>query len=214
MPRMLGNVNGKAILDLGCGDGAYARELSWRGARVLAVDGSERLIELARQQAVAQAVEVAFLHANANSISMIETSSLDVVLASMSLMDVEDYEGAIRESHRVLRVGGELIMSITHPCFSTPTSKWVRDDTGDLQYFVVDRYFDRTVWQDRITPKFRAQVLRRHRPLQDFMGPPLSCGFILRQFLEPSATDLELQKSTRFRKLQRIPYFLFIRWQK
>jgi hypothetical protein len=138
----------------------------------------------------------------------------DLVMASMSLMDVEDYCGAIREINRVLRLGGELVMSITHPCFSAPISEWVRDTDGELRYFAVDRYFDRVVWEEKITPAFQALVLRRHRPLEDYMGAPLSCGFVLRQFQEPSATDFELTQSRRFRKLLRIPYFLFMRWQK
>jgi 2-polyprenyl-3-methyl-5-hydroxy-6-metoxy-1,4-benzoquinol methylase len=44
MPRMLAmldQVAGKALLDLGCGEGGYARELARRGARVTAVDGSD-----------------------------------------------------------------------------------------------------------------------------------------------------------------------------
>lgn len=54
MPRMLamlGDVGGKTILDLGCGEGGYARELAWRGARLVCVDGSERLIDVARRRA-------------------------------------------------------------------------------------------------------------------------------------------------------------------
>ena len=103
MPRMLtmlGDVRGKTILDLGCGEGGYARELHRRGARVTGVDGSERLIEVARQRTRDDAVEVSFVHGNANALDGIESDAFDTVVASMSLMDVEDYGGAIREVHR------------------------------------------------------------------------------------------------------------------
>lgn len=135
MPRMLtmlGNVEGKKILDLGCGEGGYARELARRGASVTGVDGSDRLIEAARQRSKGE-TRVSFVHANANALD-ISAESFDVVLASMSLMDVEDYDGAIREVHRVLRPAGELLMSITHPCFSAPVSKWIRNAAGDLDH--------------------------------------------------------------------------------
>jgi ubiquinone/menaquinone biosynthesis C-methylase UbiE len=217
MPRMLamlGDVSGRAVLDLGCGEGGYARELSRRGARVTGVDGSERLLEVARERARAEAVDVSFVNANANALIGIETASFDRVAASMSLMDVEDYDGAIGEVHRVLRAGGELVMSITHPCFSAPVSEWVRDSTGELRHFAVDRYFERTAWEATIAPAFRRTVVRRHRPLEDYMASPLEHGFALRDFCEPSVTDAELKLSRRFRKLRRIPYFLFLRWQR
>ena len=57
-------------------------------------------------------------------------------------------------------------------------------------------------------------VLRRHRPLEDYMRAPIEHGLQLREFREPSVTPEELQHSHRFRKLARIPYFLFMRWQK
>ena len=217
MPRMLamlGQVAGKAMLDLGCGEGGYARELGRRGARVTGVDGSARLIEVARERALAEAVDVRFVHANANALRDVESGQFDAVVASMSLMDVEDYHGAIVEVKRVLRRGGELVMSITHPCFSAPVSGWVRGGDGSLQVFAVDRYFERIAWDEKITTAFRAPVLRRHRPLEDYMAAPLECGLRLRAFHEPSATAEELQRSDRFRKLVRIPYFLFMRWIK
>jgi ubiquinone/menaquinone biosynthesis C-methylase UbiE len=217
MPRMLamlGEVSGKAVLDLGCGDGGYARELARRGARVTGVDGSERLIEVAEERTRAEALDVAFVRSNASALVAIQTGSFDVVAAPMSLMDVEDYRGAIREVRRVLRAGGELVMSITHPCFSAPVSEWIRDGVGALQYFAVDRYFDRVAWNSMITPAFRAPVVRRHRPLEDYMAAPLEYGFALREFCEPGVTGDELKQSRRFRKLARIPYFLFLRWQK
>src|SRR5437764_10982886 len=72
MPRMLamlGDVRGKAILDLGCGEGGYARELARRGARVVGIDGSRRLIEIARARAGTAGIDgVTFIHANASAI--------------------------------------------------------------------------------------------------------------------------------------------------
>ncbi|HJZ76918.1 MAG TPA: class I SAM-dependent methyltransferase [Vicinamibacterales bacterium] len=217
MPRllsMLGEVAGKTMLDLGCGEGAYARELWRRGARVTAVDGSARLIQVARERAAAEGVVVRFVHANANALHDLDSARFDVVVAAMSLMDVEDYRGAIVEVQRVLRSGGELVMSMTHPCFSAPVSRWIRGGDGSLEVFAVDRYFERLAWNEKITPAFHAPVVRRHRPLEDYMAAPLECGLRLRAFREPSATSEELQLSRRFRKLVRIPYFLFMRWIK
>lgn len=132
----------------------------------------------------------------------------------MSLMDVEDYEGAIAEVHRVLAGGGELAMSITHPCFSAPVSEWVRNETRGLEHFAVDRYLERTAWDSHITVSFHAPVVRRHRPLEDYLGAPLAAGFTLREFHEPAATEEECRLSRRFDKLSRIPYFIFMRWER
>ena len=217
MPRMfemLGDVRGRRVLDLGCGEGGYSRELALRGASIIGVDGSARLIEVARERALAAGVEADFRCANANALESIPDSSLDLVLASMSLMDIEDYSGAVWEVCRVLMAGGELLMSITHPCFSGPTSEWVHDEAGATQYFAVDRYFERSVWDERITQRFRVPVVRRHRPLEDYMGELLKAGLMLREFQEPSATVDDLKSSARFEHLTRIPYFLFMRWTK
>jgi len=218
MPRMLalvGDVRGRTILDLGCGEGGYARALAARGAHVVGVDGSARLIEVARARAAdAGLTSIRFVRANAAALREIATSSIDIVVAAMSLMDVENYAGAIAEAHRVLVDGGTLAMSITHPCFSAPVSAWVRDEARRLQNFAVDRYLDRAAWDSFITTSFRAPVVRRHRPLEDYLGAPVAVGFTLRAFLEPAPTDDERATWRRFEKLLRIPYFIFMRWEK
>jgi SAM-dependent methyltransferase len=144
----------------------------------------------------------------------IDSASFDLVLAAMSLMDVEDYPRAMSEAARVLVSGGELLMSITHPCFSAPVSKWIHEPGGPPQFFAVDRYFDRAVWPDHMTRAFRTPVLRRHRPLEDYMNGALAAGLALRQFCEPAASDGDLRLSARFKHLTRVPYFLFLRWGK
>lgn len=212
--QLLGDVQDRRILDLGCGEGGYSRELARRGAQVVGVDGSARLVDVARQRAQAEQLNVGYQCLNASDLGDIPSESFDLVLAAMSLMDVEDYPGAVQETWRVLPAGGELLMSITHPCFSAPVSEWIRDDAGGLRHFAVDRYLERCAWDSAITAKFHAPVIRRHRPLEDYLDAPLRTGFQLRQFLEPGATDDEIKKSARFEKLRRVPYFLFMRWRK
>lgn len=217
MPNMLamvGDVAGLDLLDLGCGEGGYSRELARRGARVVGIDASARLIEVARARAASENVTVDLICANANRLDGIADASFDRVLASMSLMDMEDYQGAIREIARVLRPGGELLMSITHPCFQARVSRWIKDERGQPMFFAVDRYFDRIAWEEHMAVEFSRPVLRRHRPLEDYMAAPLAAGLTLREFREPVPTDEDLTKSTRFWKLKRIPYFLFMRWHK
>jgi ubiquinone/menaquinone biosynthesis C-methylase UbiE len=53
----------------------------------------------------------------ASALDGLNDGAFDRVIAPMTLMDVEDYDGAVREVFRVAKPGGELLMSITHPCF-------------------------------------------------------------------------------------------------
>ena len=90
MPRMLamlGSVAGKRILDLGSGEGGYARELARREADVVGVDGSARLVATATERARSEPIKVQFLHANASALLGVKSESFDFVVAAMSLMD-------------------------------------------------------------------------------------------------------------------------------
>ena len=196
---LLGPVDGKSILDLGCGEGGYARILSKKGAAVTAIDGSEKLIEIAQKKAGQEGLSITHLVRNANALNGIKAQSFDIVLASMSLMDVEDYGGALAESRRVLRKGGKLLMSILHPCFSERAT---------------DNYFDKTPWKEFVAKDFKQKVLFRHMPLQDFINPLLELGFKMQGFYEPIPTQEQMQASSRIPRLAKVPMFLFMEWTK
>jgi SAM-dependent methyltransferase len=212
--QLLGDVSGKRILDLGCGEGSYARAIAQLGASVVGVDSSERLIEIARQRTAACNLNLEFVCTSAGHLTMFPDADFDVVLASMSLMSVADYPAAIHEIWRVLRRTRSFWMSILHPCFSARGSEWCRSSDGKPLHFAVDRYFDRGSWGEKIALSFSRPVVRYHRPLEDYMAAPLRCGLALRAFHEPCASDAHLGRSARFWTLRRIPYFLFMHWQK
>ena len=207
--ELAGDARGLDVFDLGCGEGGVGRMLAERGATVVGVDSSPSLVAVAQQRASEAGLNISYFCANANALTPISAESFHVVVAAMVLMNVDDYPAAVAEVRRVLRPGGRLVMSITHPCFSAPVSQWV-----DAEYFAVDRYFDRVLREDYITAKFRRPVLRWHRPLEDFMRPLLQHGFVLQSFHEPDGTRPDTQKTPRMARLQRIPYFLLMSWVK
>jgi 2-polyprenyl-3-methyl-5-hydroxy-6-metoxy-1,4-benzoquinol methylase len=70
---LLGDVAGKRVLDVGCGEGGYSRVLASKGADVTGIDGSERLIEIAERRAEKENLSIDFQIMNANSLSQITT---------------------------------------------------------------------------------------------------------------------------------------------
>jgi ubiquinone/menaquinone biosynthesis C-methylase UbiE len=211
---LLGEVGAKKILDVGCGEGGYTRILASKGAHVTGIDGSARLIDIAKQRAGKENLTIVYEVRNANSLYDLEEESFDIVLAAMSLMDVEDYSGAIAEIYRVLRKGGEFLMSITHPCFTGRGSRWWRNADGVIDHYAIDNYGNRETWEEYVTDKFSKPVLFRNMPLEAFISPLLELGFKLILFKEPTPTREQVLQSERLGRLNRIPLFLFMKWIK
>lgn len=107
--HLLGDVRGKTVLDLGCGDGENSVLLARRGAKVLAADISDSLINVAKQRLAVNGVEsgVDFLVTSAHDIAIAD-ESVDVVFG-MAILHHLDLQLAAREVRRVLRKGGRAI---------------------------------------------------------------------------------------------------------
>jgi SAM-dependent methyltransferase len=100
----LGDLNGKRVLDLGCGHGMAAVVLARRGAIVTGVDLSAGYVAEARARARSNEVDARFLQADAEQLPF-ASAAFDAVWGSAILHHL-DLERAGRELHRVLRPGG------------------------------------------------------------------------------------------------------------
>ena len=98
------------ILDLGCGEGRAGRQLLAAGRRVL---GVERSPTLARAAATGPP-GLRVVQADAARLPLAD-SCIDLAVASMSLLDMDDFAGAIAETARVLCPGGVFCFAIVHP---------------------------------------------------------------------------------------------------
>lgn len=106
---LIGDVAGKTVLDVGCGDGALAVELWKRGAKVTGVDATPSMIEAARKRAARQSADIAFEVATAQSLPF-PPDAFDAVVAVTVLCFIEEGDPVFREVARVLRPSGRLVI--------------------------------------------------------------------------------------------------------
>jgi ubiquinone biosynthesis O-methyltransferase len=106
---LVGNVAGLTVLDLGCGDGELAVELCRRGATVVGVDASPRMIEAAAERAHEESADIDFQVATAHALPF-PPDAFDAVVSITMLCFIEDVAPVLREMARVLRPGGRLII--------------------------------------------------------------------------------------------------------
>jgi SAM-dependent methyltransferase len=125
--RILGDVAGKDVLELGCGAAQWSILLAQRGARATGLDNSERQLAYAREAMEAAGVEVALVHASAEAVPL-PAGSFDVVFCDHGAFGWADPRLVMPEAARLLRAGGLLAFSITSPFASVcvnPTSDLV-----------------------------------------------------------------------------------------
>lgn len=209
MLRFMGNVKGKKILDLGCGEGGYSRELTKRGAQLVSVDCSKKAIEYAVEEANKEKLIIEHFVRNSNDLFGIESEQFDIVLCSMMLMDCEDFEGTLREAARVLKPNGRLFASVLHPCFEGNHDIGIgRQGTGIDRQVVVMNYFEPKEWE---APLYRGTipVIWRHRTLEEYVKTFIKAGLTIVDLNEPRANDEQANHSVTIAWLQKIPLYLY-----
>jgi len=206
--ELLEDISGLKILDLGCGEGGYARKLAESGADVTAVDCSEMAIDYAISAAEKEKLDITHLVRNSNDLYGIAEHSFDIVLCAMMMMDVEDLNGTLKEISRVLKVQGKVFISILHPCFKPPVEHhWIKEN--DMAQVVVKNYFTPTEWEGKIAG-IEQSLIYRHKTLSDYVKIFAQNGFYISDMNEPIPTEEQTAKSPRIEWLTRIPMYLFM----
>ncbi len=177
--RLLGDVSGRRVLELGCGAAAAGRWLATQGARVVAMDLSAGMLRHASRAAATTGVRVPLVQADALALPY-RDASFDVVCTAFGAVPfVADSAAVMREVHRVLRPGGRWVFSITHPM------RWIfLDDPGEAGLLAVNSYFDRRPYVEQDESGVPGYV-EQHRTLGDRVRELVGAGFILDDLVEP-----------------------------
>ncbi|WP_084504077.1 class I SAM-dependent methyltransferase [Actinoplanes sp. N902-109] len=177
--RLLGDVHGQRVLELGCGAAAAARWLDGQGADVVAMDLSGGMLRQAQQAAERSGVRVPLVQADALALPF-PNAAFDIVCTAFGAIPfVADSGALMREVARVLRPGGRWVFSITHPM------RWVfLDEPGTEGLVAVHPYFDRRPYveqDDNGVPTY----VEQHRTLGDRIRELVAAGFVLTDLIEP-----------------------------
>ena len=179
-------------LDLGCGEGRAGRQLLAAGRRVLGIEPSATLARAAATGSPALPVA----HADAARLPLAD-SCIDLAVASMSLLDMDDVEGAIAETARILRPGGVFCFAIVHPFDSACDS----GAASAAPFAVSQPYLTSRRYEDRFDRDGLGITLASmHRPLSAYTTALFRAGLVI--------TDL------RDRGDREVPWLLVVRAEK
>jgi SAM-dependent methyltransferase len=199
---LLPNTVDGRVLDVGCGEGRLTRELRSNGWRIAGIDASPRMIELASEAdpdgdyRIADAGELPF-----------DDGTFELVIAFMSLQDVDDPERAIAEAARVLRPEGLLCAALTHPLNSAGRFTSLDPDSS----FVIEgSYLDSWRREDDIARDgLEIRFHYEHRPLDRYARALEDAGFLIERIREVTGGSEVFGN-----RWDRIPLFLHVRARK
>jgi SAM-dependent methyltransferase len=176
--ELVPETHGVRVLDLACGQGRISRELARRGAGVVGMDVSDRLLEVARQIERAEPMGIAYVPGDAARADALPGERFDGVVCNFGLSDIDDLDGALATVRRVLPDGGWFVFSLLHPCFPG----W--DDDAPSSW-PPDRGYFAEGWWLASNSGFRGQVGANHRMLATYLNALARHGLWLEVVAEP-----------------------------
>ncbi|MEM9830167.1 MAG: class I SAM-dependent methyltransferase [Bacteroidota bacterium] len=190
-------IEGKLILDAGCGPGKYSEILLTQGATVIGVDLSPKMIEEAMKRNGANGEFM--VHDLTQPLDFAD-GLFDIIICPLVLEYILHWRPVFKEFNRILKRRGTFVFSVTHPFF-------------DYTYFNSTHYFKTekvsATWTSFGEP---IEVESFRRSLTECVAPLIESGFMVDKILEPRPVkEFEQYDPKHFKELNEFPAFLCIR---
>ncbi|GLQ76226.1 class I SAM-dependent methyltransferase [Vibrio penaeicida] len=198
---LVGDVSGKAVLDLGCGSGEYANYFLTEGAAsVTCVDVSQDMIDIVQSRfknkvcAYSQDLSVGLPYE--------ENDSADVVVCPLVVHYLKDLGAFFKEVTRVLKPGGVFVFSTHHPMVdfkSSPSGDYFRCELIEEEWNTLSQPVEVSFYRRSLTGTFNAIT---------------QSGLVVAQFSEGEVTEqVKALSEERYQRLKTRPQFMFIKCQ-
>lgn len=202
--RLLPDLHGLRVVDLGCGYGWFCRWARESGAgEVLGIDVSERM--LARARAMTSDDAITYARADIEELDLPE-ASFDLAYSSLVFHYVVKLRGLFAAIRRALLPGGQLVFSIEHPIFMAPRRPgWIVDSEGRVSW-PVDDYLVEGL---RTTNWLVEGVVKQHRTMGTTLNTLIDVGFTIAHVEEWGPTDEQIAEVPELAaERERPPYLL------
>ena len=196
--EMLGDITGNSILDLGCGDGSFGKDLIQNGAtEYIGVEGSEKMVEAAKANLKTLNGKVIM---DTMESYPYPDKAYDIVTSRFAIHYVSDINQLFDSIHKSLKDNGKFIFSVQHPL---TTSSFLSKQSGEKrENWIVDNYFldgeREEPWIDHIVVKF-------HRTIEQYFTALRDNGFTILELREGNPKRQHFSSEEEFKRRQRIP---------
>ncbi len=200
--RLLGDLDGKRILDLACGTGQFSRLMAQRAETVLGIDISERMVRLARELS-GDFPNLSYQCCDAEDLQAGD-ASYDAIVCNMGIHNIANADRAISAAAEQLEDCGSFVIVSPHPFAAH--SPWLAHDVDGLRRFgrFVFRYLSPTQVTEVLSLGKGKPVPQFHRSLSYYFDSFFNAGLRVTDFVEFCTTkpilrtrDEELAASTR-----------------
>ena len=203
---MLPDLEGKRVLDLGCGYGWHCRYAADQGAlQVTGVDLSAKMLEKARSYEGYP--QISYLQQPIGSVNF-PPGAFDVVISSLALHYIAGYAAVCKKIFGFLTAGGAFVFSAEHPVFTARAEQdWFTDAVGNRLHWPVDHYQEEG---RRITRFLGHEVVKYHRTTATFINTLINTGFTISGVAEPQPGNEMIARYPDMKDENRRPIFLII----
>lgn len=205
--ELLGDVKGKHILDLGCGDAAFGRELMAVGAASYeGVEGSEAMALLAKKSL--KETSGTLFQGTMEEYSY-PKERFDVVTSRFAIHYIEDVEKLFAKVHASLKEQGHFLFSVQHPL---TTSSFASKLSGERrENWLVDDYF---IEGERKEPWIDKIVVKHHRTIETYFTALTKAGFKVTALREGEPNRQSFNSEEEYQRRRRIPVMLVLSCEK
>ncbi len=205
--ELIGNVNGKKIFDLGCGDAEIGVELLQEDASAyIGLEGSENMARVAVEHLKGTAGHI--LHSSMEEWRP-QAGEYDLVLSRFALHYLEDLGSVFTKVHDSLTPGGRFVFSVQHPVLTSSSKSAV--GSGRRTDWIVDDYFNQG---ERAEPWIGKKVIKYHRTVEGYFKLLLETGFMVEDLREGTPKAENFSTIEEYERRMRIPLVLMFACRK
>ncbi len=212
MRKLLPDLSGKSVLDLGCGYGHNCIDFVGRGAkRVVGIDISEKMLAVAEKESADPKIE--YRQMSMTDIP-IKGETFDFIYSSLAFHYVRDFDTFARNMFSSLNAGGQLLFSQEHPIITATVDgagHFNKKENGEKVSYTFSNYNQPG---ERKIHWYVDGVIKYHRTFSDIINALAKAGFVIEAVCEPTPEAWVIEKVPAWVKEYIKPNFLIVKARK
>lgn len=203
--KILPNMEGLNVIDLGCGYGWFCRYAREKGAKhVLGLDISTKMLGKAKEMTSDNAIT--YDQQDLEQLQLPQ-NTYDLVYSSLTFHYIKNLNSLLATIYNSLKPGGYLIFSAEHPIYTAAKqAEWIVDNQG-LKSWPVNSY---QVEGQRISNWLADGVIKQHRLMSTYLNLLIKQGFIIKYIEEWGPTSQQIVENPSLDEEKERPMIFFV----